>query len=507
MTRALGFVRFGKAVCGDGVRPIAITLMSLLAAMSGGRAFAAPGGGSCPEGSGPDVLVADIPSIANYAAAAGHDVVSFATYACNVGSPNAALPEPMNTGELRWFAFQSHHPVIAQTMYVRRFVNGSWRFEQLGQSWLKHGFYADQDEQPFCCPTCSPSKNGSPGEYLGIGCADLYSASRNGQQSGLGPKAEINPHTGNVYFPFTSPPYSGNGRRMQIPLTSLAASSAQVSYFAEAQYVSSDDSIGGNQNNNASYRPVTVSGGPSEFTFALAGVSQRGQSALRAWKDADPSVVEIDVQVPDDGLFIVAYQVTNLNNGWWHYEYAIQNLNAHRAAASFALPVPGCAQLQNIEFHDVAYLDGDSELTSDTTPVNFEGTDWPGVRAGGLLTWSTQTHAQNINANALRWGTTYNFRFDSNKPPVSANATLGLYRSGTPNSMLVTLQGPGGGEVSSCPANMAGGDNQVNVTDLLTVITSWGATGPLGDCAPPCGDGIVNVADLLGVITAWGPCP
>ncbi len=487
------------------IRVVRSMLIAALALMSR-PSFATPGGPTCPEGSGPDVLVADIPQVANYAASGGMDLLSFATYACNVGSPNASLPSPLNSGELRWFHFQSLHPVIAQTFYVRKFVNGAWRFEQLGQSWLKHGFYADQDQQPFCCPTCTPA-GGTPGERLGIGCSDLYSASRNGDQFNLGPKADVNPHTGNFPYPFTDPPYSGNGRRMQIPLANLVPSSATISYFAEAQYVSSDDSAAGNQNNNASYRPIAVTGGPSEFTFALAGATQRGQAALRAWKDADPSVVEIDVQVPDDGLFIVSYQVTNLNNGWWHYEYAIQNLNVNRAAASFAVPVPGCAQLQNIGFHDVDYLDGDGELTSNTTPVNFDGTDWAAVRAGGLLTWSTQTYAQNVNANALRWGTMYNFRFDSNKPPVSANATLGLYRAGSPASMLMTLQGPGGGEAPSCPANMSGGDNQVNVSDLLTVITTWGTSGPLGDCAPPCGDGAVNVADLLAVITAWGACP
>ena len=34
-------------------------------------------------------------------------------------------------------------------------------------------------------------------------------------------------------------------------------------------------------------------------------------------------------------------------------------------------------------------------------------------------TWSTQTYDQNENANALRWGTMYNFWFDADAPPVA----------------------------------------------------------------------------------------
>lgn len=48
------------------------------------------------------------------------------------------------------------------------------------------------------------------------------------------------------------------------------------------------------------------------------------------------------------------------------------------------------------------------------------------------------------------------------------------------------------------------GDNQINVADLLSVISSW---GPCAGCpADVNGDNQVNVADLLTVISEWGPC-
>ena len=60
---------------------------------------------------------------------------------------------------------------------------------------------------------------------------------------------------------------------------------------------------------------------------------------------------------------------------------------------------------------------------------------------------------------------------------------------------------------SICEADIAppGGDNSVNVSDLLLVINSW------GPCPAPCAadidiDGTVGVEDLLAVIMNWGPC-
>ncbi len=50
-------------------------------------------------------------------------------------------------------------------------------------------------------------------------------------------------------------------------------------------------------------------------------------------------------------------------------------------------------------------------------------------------------------------------------------------------------------------------DHQVNVADLLAVITHWGLCADCDADPTPCGgDGVVNVADLLEVISHWGPC-
>ena len=66
---------------------------------------------------------------------------------------------------------------------------------------------------------------------------------------------------------------------------------------------------------------------------------------------------------------------------------------------------------------------------------------------------------------------------------------------------------------TTCPGDVApaGGNDIVNVDDLLAVINAWGpCDDPYicpGDIAPAGGDGAVNVDDLLAVINAWGACP
>ncbi len=60
------------------------------------------------------------------------------------------------------------------------------------------------------------------------------------------------------------------------------------------------------------------------------------------------------------------------------------------------------------------------------------------------------------------------------------------------------------GEVP-CPADITG-DGDINVSDLVTVISTWGPCD--GACAADInGDGQVDVSDLIQVISGWGACP
>ena len=272
------------------------------------------------------------------------------------------------------------------------------------------------------------------GSHLGVHCSDPYTASLNGTQSNLGPKYQVDAHLGFFPYPPARPSYSGIiARRLQVKNSDLdPALNGGGLYFVEGQYVTPDDAAADHQNNNASYQRITVSGAGGSWTIALAGTTQREQSAIRAWKNTDPSVTETDVQVPGEGLFIVSAKATDLGTGSWHYEYAVHNLNSHRSAKAFSIPVDPASKILNVGFHDVDYHSGEP----------FSGTDWSSVIAGGSITWSTVDYSVNPNAKSLRWGTLYNFRFDANRAPTTTTATLSLFRPGTPTDVPANTVGP-----------------------------------------------------------------
>ena len=104
-----------------------------------------------------------------------------------------------------------------------------------------------------------------------------------------------------------------------------------------------------------------------------------------------------------------------------------------------AVPL-GCGiTVSNLGFHAPLNHPG---FANDGTLGNagFSNAAWTTNQTASALTWSSETFAQNQNANAIRWGTLYNFRFDSNRPPQAANATIGFFKTGSP--ITVGIQAP-----------------------------------------------------------------
>ncbi len=379
------------------------------------------GGNDCtPPSSGPDVIVGALTGVTKWGLVGAVCGYSIGTDSCNVG-----------TAPLSWVATTNQHPVIGQNAY--RLKNG--RFEQIGMGWLKHGFLALN--QNLCCPCQNPGG----GSQLGVGCSDPYDSQLNGNQAGsggqggLGPRSQVNPVTGAFPYPYSSQGQSGDNiyKRVQIANADLdPALNAGATYYAEGHYVAPDDAAAGNGNNNTSWRAMTVGTYSSGWNLNLTGNTLRRDPAIRAWKVVDPLVRLENVQV--DGLFIVGCRATDNGNGTWHYEYAVYNMNSDRAAGQFSVPVPAGVTLSNVGFKDVHSHSGEPYST----------VDWTATVAGGSVTWSTQTFAQNQNANALRWGTLYNFRFDASAAPQVGSATLTLFKPGTPSAVAVPAEVPGG---------------------------------------------------------------
>jgi hypothetical protein len=336
---------------------------------------------------------------------------------------------------------QTQHPVIPHNLYRMSGGPGNdERFEQVGQSWVKHAFGADQFEACFAC---------TPADFthLGVGCSDTYANFQNAEQSDLGSRALINPFTG--AFQNTANNHNGHvhtetSHRLLVEGNDLnTVLNPGATYYAEVQYISSDEYAWCqghpgqcNMYNNASYRRYNV-GGTTSFFFTEVGNAVRMLAAVNAWPGATINPIEPEPGV--DGRAFIAYKVTGPVAGVYHYEYALYNENLDRAIQSFSVPL-GCAiTLSNLGFHAPPNHPG---FPNDGTlgGAGFSNAVWTSNQTTDALSWSTETFAQNQNANAIRWGTLYNFRFDSNKAPIATNATIGFFKTGAP--VTVAILGP-----------------------------------------------------------------
>lgn len=377
-------------------------------------------------GAGPDVIVGDLPSVAHYGAIGGIRAYSVGTTSCNIGDEN-----------LLWIANQNLHPVIGQNLF--RVVDG--RIDQIGQSWLKHGFTALTQS---LCDTC----NGQGGSVLGVGCSDPYGAGLNGSQSGLGPRFEVNAFTGAYPYPFSNPNgSSGNAifKRLQVAQTDLDVPGSR--FFVEGHYVTPDDAAAGNGFNNASYRRVNKN---ADNTLSTTGATVRMFPGIYAWKDhglgnnvPDPDVTIITVDAPNDGRFFIGYKAVDNNDGTWTYTYAIQNLNSDRSGSALRLPLGSAATADSLYFNGPHYHSGEP----------FDNTDWVFENNGDSIEWhSPENYTQNSNSNALRWGTMYTFQFTSDGQPQDGTVELDLFKPGTGSTL--TFTGPVPGDVGPAPVRI-----------------------------------------------------
>ena len=400
--------------------PFANRLAAVL--MLGGLFVLGPGGRAEAQAAGPDVTVYDLSSTQNYGVTGGIRGYSVGTRSCNTGT------KPLNwcdeTGGCGLGTTDRDHPVIAQNMY--RLKNG--RFEQIGASWLKHGFSSTNTTTPGCGDgSCVEPPLGD--HQLGVGCTDPYGAGLNGSRP-MGRKSEVNPATG--AYPF---PYGGGGATTALWNQRLAVAEADMeaslnpgaTYYVEGHYVAPDDAVNGNGLNNAAYRRVTVGAGNYNLTFAASTVRER--AAIQVWPVVDPTVELVNVDLPTDPVerFHVARKVTDLGGGQWHYEYAVHNMNSERAADRLTVHFGQVAAISNVGFHDVNAHSNEP----------YDGTDWEVSNTPDSISWATPFFTPAENANALRWATMYNFWFDANRPPADiASHSLSLFEAGLPAEIV-----------------------------------------------------------------------
>jgi hypothetical protein len=337
--------------------------------------------------------------------------LTMSTTSCNLGAVDVPWLAPM----------QQDHPVIHMALY--RLLNG--RFEQVGVSWMKHGFFALSNSQ------CTPCQHPSNGTFLGVGCSDTYGPGNNDDRNYLGPRSEVDPFAGTwncvgSHFSGGLPDcvrrHGSSGHNAidhMLQVQDADLNNAGATYYYEGYYIIRADQV---KENNWASKSCTMTWNGSSWAFTTPSQSHIYGPALNRWGD-----IRTAATVPNDGDVLLAVKTTDLGGGMYHYEYALLNKDSDREIRSFSLPVIGVPGITNIGFHD-----------NDTNAAN----DWQVTLDASTITWATDTIESNPNANSLVFGFMYNFRFDAPVPPAAMDATLGVFKPATGTTITAATAGP-----------------------------------------------------------------
>ncbi len=329
------------------------------------------------------------------------------------------------------------------------------RMEQISnRSFVKYS-YATFNFSGGPCGACQSGPSG----HFRLGCRDTYGASTNAWFNYMGPAEELDPWLGTrdtvgSYWDRGDPPVSGaaatdNRKSLNSSMWntwSAVKNRTQISeatlmeggtLYGQAYAVIQGEPVAA-RDDNIMYRGLSMAWNGSGWNSGFVGGSVQG-SVLEAWTGAS---TDIGGNGNDDGRFLVAVKVTGPVGGLYHYEYAVQNLDNSRGAATFRIPVAPAATVVNA---------GTKDIDSDGS------NDWTFSRVGSEITFSAGVD------NALEWNTIYNFWFDSSAAPEAGTTTLDQARPGTGATIVtvgsqVPTDQPGDPATvdvigSSCPAN------------------------------------------------------
>ncbi len=439
---------------------------------------------------GPDVIVGSLPNIQRFGGPVGGvSGYSIATTSCNIGDQ-----------VLLWNPNTNIHPVISQSISrVSPAGDNGTKMMMLGISWLKHGFCALQGT---VCGACQSAGGGCP-PVLGIGCSDPYSSGLNGQQSNLGMPADVNAHTGFYSLPFTGVGQNGNNIFKRIPINVNDLDPGQnpdAVYYGAGQYVQSEDSDFGNQDNNASHRRVRIISGSNGggWNLGFLGGTVREEPVIFGWETTDPSVTIIPVNLPEPavagdntGLIYLGYDVSENNDGTWHYEYAMNNVSSDNRVRGLRIPGLDIADMTNIEFDGVTYHSG--------SPIN--NTPWDtSASTADDFEMRGPSFAANPNGNSLWWGRLYRIGFDSPNPPEAVTIQLRTFKTG--ELVNVSVMAPQSANVCLGDCD---GSGTVDFNDLVSMLFQFGNSDD-GACNADQ-TGRVDFNDLVTALFLFGPCP
>ncbi|MEK6702853.1 MAG: GC-type dockerin domain-anchored protein, partial [Planctomycetota bacterium] len=336
------------------------------------------------------------------------------------------------------------------------------------------------------CGTCiiPPGYNG---QQLGVGCADLYSASVNSVQNQAGPRSQVNALTGVFTFPvdYTGFPAAQPtiGRRVQVLNADVdPASNSGAQYFIESQYVTADDAAAANAGNNASYREAVVTSA-STFAMATTGTTVRGLAAIHAWA-ADPLVTISSQTISGVGTITLGSRAESLGNGLWKYTYAVYNLDCDRAVGALSMQVSSCAVFSAPWSSLPRYHSG--EVWSNQA--------WVFDASGGVVGWAVpEQFAQNPDSSAIRWSSAGSYEFIADRPPNWRSVAIDFFKPGSPTRMQIAAWIPGQNPDYD-------GDGSVDFFDYDVFVGDYESGAPGADFD---GDGALDFFDYDAFVRAF----
>jgi hypothetical protein len=161
----------------------------------------------------------------------------------------------------------------------------------------------------------------------------------------------------------------------------------------------------------------------------------REKPAIFAWSGPGISttiVDEVEKQISGKDLSGRIIVSANEDKAGGHYVYAVYNLNSDQGMRSFSVSLNGSKPK----------LDSIGSSAPISHGESWSNEPWVAKVDGDKITWSTRTFDEDKNANAIRWGATRTFWFDSDQPP-ARKVTFGRFVPGmAADTKTVDLQTP-----------------------------------------------------------------
>ena len=391
------------------------------------------------------------------------------------------------------------------------------RIQQVARSGMFQHFFLLSSFEP--CLTCSPTN----GDALGRGCSHFVSPGLSAVSKY--PRSLVKPSCGCFAWDRYIP--SGNDRSNLLYIDPCLRSNTSCGdidgdgdedfqdytsrrFFIESYTVSPDDATYQNIRYLASHAEVVHLNLNQQISTAcrptitrLADLDDHNDGDGRpGYMVKEMSVTESDIAT---GVYIVAGDAFDNEDGTWSYEYAVWNHNSDAAMGSFAVPVPASATITSWDFDGVDSPRSGLELYGDESGHRA---DWNIERAGDTIRFSTTPflgepdqvkYPKGVLPNPLEWGSMYNFRFTCDVPPTEESSVeLGLFRMAAFGE--TTMVGP---SITSTCLGDVNGDGQVDAADLGLLLGAWNTSNPETDIN---GDGNTDASDLGLVLGAWGKC-